>query len=156
MTAPIILDPPPDGSGYYQLGTNYLLSDKAYFTFGSNQRGIHGKGAAYTAHKYFGAVYGVGEGFTGRSYAIPTKDQYLRVRTLKDIAESIKRFIERTDMASLEQDPLERNWFFVTPVGTGLAGYSHEEIAPLFKGALNCRFPHIWKPYLGDLENDIR
>lgn len=46
------------------------------FFFGSNLAGRHGAGAgaAKYASKYRGAVYGQGEGLTGNSYAIPTKD----------------------------------------------------------------------------------
>lgn len=48
------------------------------FVFGSNPEGKHGAGAAKVARLRFGAVYGKGEGLSGHSYAIPTKD--LRVR----------------------------------------------------------------------------
>lgn len=44
------------------------------FVFGSNPEGRHGAGAARVAREQFGAVYGVGEGLTGNSYALPTKD----------------------------------------------------------------------------------
>ena len=44
------------------------------FVFGSNLAGRHGKGAALWARQHRGAVYGVGVGRTGDSYAIPTKD----------------------------------------------------------------------------------
>jgi len=47
------------------------------FVFGSNLAGRHGKGAALFAVRHRGAVYGVGEGFRGNSYAIPTKDAAL-------------------------------------------------------------------------------
>lgn len=44
------------------------------FVFGSNPEGRHGAGAAKIAREQFGAQYGVGEGLTGSSYALPTKD----------------------------------------------------------------------------------
>lgn len=44
------------------------------FVFGSNPGGVHGAGAAKTAHDMFGAQTGVGEGMTGNAYALPTKD----------------------------------------------------------------------------------
>ncbi len=44
------------------------------FVFGSNESGMHGKGAAVIAMKNHGAVYGVGYGPMGQSFAIPTKD----------------------------------------------------------------------------------
>lgn len=64
------------------------------FCFGSNPEGRHGKGAAYIAHKHFGAKYGKGEGLQGSSYAIPTKD--LRISGQKSIKPSeIVKSIER-------------------------------------------------------------
>lgn len=38
------------------------------FVFGSNLDGRHGKGAALTAMRKFGAKYGVAEGLTGQTY----------------------------------------------------------------------------------------
>lgn len=52
--------------------------ENTIFVFGSNPEGRHGAGAARVAMMQFGAQYGVGEGLTGNSYAIPTKD--LRVK----------------------------------------------------------------------------
>ena len=43
------------------------------FVFGSNLAGRHGKGAALDAKNKYGAIYGVGFGRTGNSYAIPQK-----------------------------------------------------------------------------------
>lgn len=91
------------------------------FVFGSNLAGRHGAGAAREAVKYHGAEYGVGEGLTGDSYAIPTKDENLKVLKLNRIHDSISAFL---DFADGNPDML----FFFTPVGTGLAGYSVAEI----------------------------
>jgi hypothetical protein len=49
------------------------LNPNQIFVFGSNEKGIHGKGAALQAKKVFGAVQGCGFGLTGNSFAIPTK-----------------------------------------------------------------------------------
>lgn len=144
-----ILPPPPELCGYYKFGQNYRLSRKAIFLFGSNLAGAHGKGAAKTAALYFDAAYGIGEGFTGRSYALPTKDKYIRSRRLSDVIKSIREFVSVSQMSALDPDYETKNWFYVTPVGTGLAGFTHEEIAPHFEGACNCWFPDIWEPYLG-------
>ncbi len=39
--------------------------------------------------------------------------------------------------------------FQVTRVGCGLAGYSDQQMAPLFVGvSKNCQLPEEWKPYL--------
>ena len=45
------------------------LGENEIFVFGSNIQGAHGGGAAWFAHKAFGAEWGVGEGLTGRTYA---------------------------------------------------------------------------------------
>jgi hypothetical protein len=89
----------------------------AVFVFGSNLAGRHGAGAARYAAEHFGAQEGVGEGLTGRAYAIPTKDAQIRDMDTAAIEPAIQRFVEfaqqRPDMA-----------FLLTPVGCGLAGHS--------------------------------
>ena len=96
------------------------------FVFGSNLAGRHGKGAALCAKQRWGAVYGVGEGLTGQSYALPTKDQYMQVRPLSDINVSIQKFLATAS-------GLQHLTFRVTPIGTGLAGYSKDTIRDLFQ-----------------------
>lgn len=150
MSDILTLEQPPLLSGYYKFGQKYRFNQQGYFVFGSNLAGVHGAGAAKYAAMVFGAQFGRGEGFTGRSYAIPTKDKRITTLPLPEIAKYIKTFTSATDMATLEDDPDEAIWFYVTPVGTGLAGYKHEDIAPLFQGACRCWFPDIWKPYLGE------
>lgn len=108
--------------------------------FGSNLAGRHGKGAALHAKLHWGAEYGVGEGPTGDSYALPTKDHKLRVRSLEDIDKSIQTFLDyaRGNLKKL---------FLFTPVGTGLAGYSKKQIATLLTGHHipdNVVFTHHW------------
>ena len=53
---------------------NITPEPNTIFVFGSNPQGRHGAGAAYTAHIFFKAQYGIGEGLTGNSYALPTKE----------------------------------------------------------------------------------
>ncbi len=104
------------------------LKENEIFVFGSNLAGIHGAGAAKIAYRKFGAELRVGEGMTGRCYAIPTKDEKLRARPIEDIGHSILKFINtakrRPDLT-----------FLVTPIGCGLAGFSVEQIAPWFNEA---------------------
>ena len=108
------------------------------FVFGSNLAGRHGASAALHAKLKHGACYGVGEGMTGTSYALPTKDEQLRVRSLEQIKESVDTFVQFA-----KDNP--HLIFNVTAVGTGLAGYKIEEIAPMFKGAPeNCYFYQEW------------
>jgi len=116
------------------------------FVFGSNLAGIHGAGAAKIAHQKFGAVYGSGMGLMGKSWAIPTKDNFLNTLTLSDIARHIHIFVNDAPKFFPEH-----KWF-VTRVGCGLAGYTDDQIAPLFKGARNCSFAEAWRPYLEDAQ----
>jgi len=109
------------------------------FVFGSNEAGRHGAGAALHAAKYHGAVYGVGRGHRGRSYAIPTKDANIRTRPLEFIAVDVAEFL--TYAASHPELTFE-----VTRIGCGLAGYTDDQIAPMFDGApSNCELPEGWR-----------
>lgn len=108
------------------------------FVFGSNLAGRHGKGAALDAVQKYGAVRGKGVGRQGNSYAIPTKDKNMKVLPLEAVRAWCFAFIEYA-----RAHP-ELN-FYVTPVGTGLAGYSKEQIAPFFLGMpLNCKYAETW------------
>lgn len=112
---------------------------KQIFVFGSNLAGRHGKGAAKFALEKFGAKYGQGWGLQGSSYAIPTKDYSLRTLPLWKIALSIMEFTAYAKLHSELQ-------FNVTRVGCGLAGYTEDEIAPLFRGvSKNCVLPKGWR-----------
>ena len=109
------------------------------FVFGSNLAGRHGKGAALTARLYHGAIYGQGNGKQGNSYAIPTKDIYLRSLPLDTIQFYVEIFINYA-----KQHP--ELTFFVTRIGCGLAGYTDTQIAPMFKNApSNCELPLTWR-----------
>lgn len=106
------------------------------FVFGSNAQGMHLGGAARTAHMKFGAVWGNGEGLQGQSYAIPTMEG----------EESTKRAVERFVQFAQEHPELK---FLVTPVGCGIAGYTPEEIAPMFRAAATLKNVYLpgffWK-----------
>lgn len=103
------------------------LEPHQIFVFGSNFAGIHGAGAAALAHKKFGAVWKKGVGLYGQSYALPTKDHQIVTLSLSDIEYQIDLFLGTTHLfPQLE--------FLVTKIGCGLAGYSVEDIAALFKG----------------------
>lgn len=100
------------------------------FVFGSNKAGRHGKGAAKFALEHHGAIYGLGWAMQGNSYAIPTKDYDLTVLSLKEIERYVKGFLRFAE--SHHGQELD---FDVTAIGCGLAGYSPEQIAPMFEGA---------------------
>lgn len=115
------------------------------FVFGSNLAGRHGRGAALHARKHHGAVYGVGHGRTGSAYAIPTKDD--RIMTLP--IESIRGYVATFIAYAASHPDLQ---FQVTAIGTGLAGYRHEDIAPMFADApSNCHMPAEWREIIGRL-----
>jgi hypothetical protein len=109
------------------------------FVFGSNLAGRHGKGAALTAYRNHGAIYGEGAGLQGQSYAIPTKDEDLKTLPLSKIQRYVDQFVR---FAKLNPDMI----FEVTRVGCGLAGYDDNEIAPMFSDApSNCILPVGWR-----------
>lgn len=113
------------------------------FCFGSNLSGIHGAGAALAAHSFYGAEWGVGEGRTGQSYALPTvRHGIAGPLSLPEIADAVARFLAH---ATAHSELL----FFVTRVGCGLAGHNDSDIAPMFAGApANCSLPRPWAEFL--------
>jgi hypothetical protein len=96
------------------------------FVFGSNESGRHGKGAAKTAMKW-GAVYGQAYGLQGRTFGIPTVDASISTK-LK--IERVKYYVDKFYDFAKNHKELK---FLVTEIGCGLAGFTAEEIAPLFK-----------------------
>jgi hypothetical protein len=128
---------------YHKDGTSPKDKD-VIFVFGSNLSGIHGAGAAKEARANFGAVWREYLGFTGNSYAIPTVNKNISGKiNLEKIEKYINDFVDATHEHKDKK-------FFVTRVGCGLAGYSNEDIAPLFSGCNpeNCTFPDTWAEYL--------
>lgn len=106
------------------------------FVFGSNLAGRHGKGAALTARKRYGAIYGQAYGLQGQSFAIPTKDERLHTLKLYRIQEYVDRFITfAVGMPKLQ--------FNVTAVGCGHAGYVASQMAPLFKDCIGLGNVHL-------------
>lgn len=103
------------------------LPPNSVFVFGSNTQGIHGRGSAKTAIDKFGAVYGEGFGRQGMSYAICTTDfERKGLYPLELIEQQIDAFLL---YAARTPDEL----FYVTKIGTHLAGYTVEDIAALWR-----------------------
>jgi hypothetical protein len=134
---------------YHQDGTLPMEVD-AVFVFGSNERGIHGAGAAQVAAQRYGAPRGcsgargpLGPGM--RCYAITTKDASIRrALPLAAIQQQVEDFL-----LFAASRPERLMW--VTRIGCGLAGYADAEIAPMFRGAPgNCSFAESWRPFLED------
>lgn len=109
------------------------------FVFGSNLAGRHGKGAALFARKNHGAIYGQAMGLQGNSYGIPTKDEHIRTLPLDFINVYVTEFIV---FAKKHREHI----FNVTRIGCGLAGYTDQQIAPMFRNApANCVLPDQWE-----------
>ncbi len=119
------------------------LGKDEIFVFGSNLEGLHLGGAARTALEKFGAKMGQGVGLQGQSYAIPT---------MQGGVETIKPYVD-------EFIDLAREWdqttFYITRVGCGIAGFTDEEIAPLFADAMdlyNVRLPESFVKVIRQLK----
>lgn len=108
------------------------LKDNEIFVFGSNLAGAHGGGAARVALDKFGAVLGQGVGLQGQSYAIPT---------MHGGPDRIQPYVDEFIIFAEEHPEMN---FLVTPIGCGIAGFTPEEIAPLFARAKDLE--NVWLP----------
>lgn len=108
------------------------LADDEVFVFGSNLQGRHAGGAARVAVDLFGAIWGQGVGIQGQSYAIPT---------MQGGVETIKPYVD--EFIEYAKNHPEKK-FLVTPIGCGIAGFTPEEIAPLFTAAKDME--NVWLP----------
>ena len=99
------------------------LQPNEIFVFGSNLKGMHGGGAAYIAYRKFGAIMGQGVGLQGQSYGIPT---------MQGGVETIRPYVDEFIQFAKERQDLT---FLVTRIGCGIAGFTDEEISPLFAKA---------------------
>ena len=127
---------------------NIKPEEGTIFVFGSNPEGRHGSGSAYVARTQFGAVYGVGEGLQGNSYALPTTELRYQYQEGKDdertstyarqsipfdkIVENIKRLYE-----CCRQNPDKK--FKVAyrnqPDEVTLCGYAGRDLMKMFVAA---------------------
>jgi uncharacterized protein (TIGR02452 family) len=103
----------------------HALKPNEIFVFGSNLAGAHGGGAARLAYDRFGAIWGQGVGLQGQCYAIPT---------MHGGVETIKPYVD--EFIAFAQQHIEQK-FLVTRIGCGIAGFTSDEIAPLFQKAID-------------------
>lgn len=116
-----------------------IQQPRVIFVFGSNLAGQHIGGAARAAQLHWGAELGIGVGPTGEAYALPTMDEALQPLDLVVIREHVDEFCF---YASAHPDQT----FYVTPIGCGIAGFTADQIAPLFAGApANVQLPAGWR-----------
>lgn len=118
------------------------LKDNEIFVFGSNLQGSHGGGAAAIAAKKFGAIWGQGVGLQGQSYGIPTMHG-----GVAEIKPYIDEFIEFA-----KQNPNLN--FLVTRIGCGIAGFTEEEMAPLFAKGANVKNIYLPDSFWGIIEGE--
>lgn len=118
------------------------LKENEIFVFGSNLAGVHGGGAARLAYKKFGAVWGVGVGLHGQTYAIPT---------MQGGVETIKPYVDEFIRFAKENDGLT---FLVTRIGCGIAGFHDVEIAPLFTDAIDVENIILPKEFVENISLD--
>lgn len=115
------------------------LKENEIFVFGSNLEGSHDGGAAKLAYNRFGAVWGLGTGIQGRSYAIPTMQG--GVETIRPYVDAFIQFAKQNTTLT----------FLVTRIGCGIAGFRDEEIAPLFEDALDLENVILPKEFVENL-----
>ena len=138
---------------------NIVNDGNTIFVFGSNPEGRHGAGAAKVAREQFGAKYGIGEGITGNSYALPTKDLRVKVNngfrsiSPKDIINNIKKLYETAKSIPNKQFKIAyRNGMNERT----LNGYTGEELVSFFKAAgelpKNIQISEEWYKYWNDVQ----
>ena len=103
-----------------------FLEDDEIFVFGSNIEGKHGSGAARDALKW-GAIYGVPFGRQGQTYAIATKD-------IRDNSFVGWNYVTTQLITLIHYARSFPNLkFLLTPIATGLAGQTIEELEEAIK-----------------------
>lgn len=116
------------------------LKDNEIFVFGSNLEGRHGGGAALLAYRKWGAVWGQGVGLQGQCYGIPT---------MHGGPEKIKPYVDEFIEFARNHKELK---FLVTEIGCGIAGFSPEDIAPLFVRAIDVENIYLPKRFVEVIE----
>jgi hypothetical protein len=111
---------------------DYRNNKNLIFVFGSNIEGIHGAGAAKFAHEHLGAKIGIAEGFTGQTYALPTKSltrNNIDVDQKFIVEKSIEHFLQSV-LINMHSDQT----YILSAIGTGLSELSADYIVnTLFK-----------------------
>jgi hypothetical protein len=110
----------------------------------TNEAGRHGAGLALFAAKNFGLKYGHSWHLCGRCFGLPTKDKNISTLPIEDIKDYVDGFLVWS------QKPIckELKYIFLLPeIGCGLAGYTPEQIAPLFRAAIDLPNVHMPKRF---------
>ena len=135
---------------------NITPGENTIFVFGSNPEGRHGAGSAKVAREQFGAIYGVGEGLQGNSYALPTKD--LRIPGYRTISKGdIVRNIDR--LYSVARKMPEKKFMIAyrnKKDEKTLNGYTGEEMLRMFAALIipnNIWFSEEWRSIFQSIFN---
>ena len=119
--------------------TKENMPENGFFVFGSNDRGNHGKGAAKVAKDQFGAINKQATGKQGQSFAIRTKMyQEGKLTEYPQLTPENKVFMDRMtieDLNTLRLDAISNpnSKYYVTEIGTKLAGRTVEQMKNLFE-----------------------
>lgn len=97
------------------------LKENQIFVFGSNELGEHIGGAAKQSREEFGAIMGQARGEQGQSYAIATLDEHFEQLSLASIQAQLYVLSEHA-----KENPDKE--YLLTPIGTGIAGFTVDEI----------------------------
>ncbi len=115
------------------------LQSNEVFVFGTNQFGEHAGGAAVIAKNKFGAINGIPIGLCGQTYGIITtsfNDVKIDLDTIANQVVVLYYFAQlRPDLK-----------FFVTKIGTGIAGFSTDDIHGVFINLEHSRPDNIILP----------
>lgn len=102
------------------------LKDREIIVVGTNRMGSHLGGLARQAVDNFGLEWGVDEGLSGKCYAFPTLDLRMKKVSHLEFRQSAVRFLATTKA-------LPEYTFYLTKIGTGIAGFSEDYVKEFFK-----------------------
>lgn len=100
------------------------LKPNEIFVFGSNTKGLHLGGAARVAYDKFGAKWGLSEGLSGRTYAIPTMSPEGNKVSKRTLQLSFYNFLKIVQSRKNVK-------FLLTKIGCGIAGWEVRDVAEL-------------------------
>ena len=132
--------------GFTPENLNYLMPNEI-FVFGSNRQGKHYSGAAKIANDKFGAKFGQGYGAQGQSFAIATVDFSTPQREKVSIEHIIFQIHQLFHYATENSNQV----FYLTAIGTGIAGFTIQEIADVLIDLtipMNLRLPMSFLSHL--------
>lgn len=116
------------------------LKPNEVFVFGTNQYAEHAGGAARIAAEKFGAIKGIApSGLCNQSYGIITTSFCEMPVTIEFVKKQVEVLYE---FARLRPDLT----FYVTKIGTGIAGFTISEVAKVFRDITRIKPTNIILP----------